>query len=74
MVWYMDDTVKPIGVLAPNRSTARKIGDEARPDEIPTAVINEDEGADVPSDEKLSTTSNPHRFIEEVLTPPNTIS
>lgn len=67
MVWYEDDTVAPVGVLAADRETAELIGSEARPDHQPTAVVGEDEGADIPADIKLSTLPNPKRYLSMVL-------
>lgn len=67
-VWYEDDTVPAVGVLAKDRGTASEIGGKARPGEVVTAVVAEEEGADIPHDKKeLSTLNNPQRFITAVL-------
>jgi hypothetical protein len=68
VVWYEDDTLPAVAVLAKDRRTASKIGENARHDEVVTAVVAEDEGADIPHDEKaLSTLTSPKRFIKTVL-------
>lgn len=68
VIWYDDDTVTPISAVAEDRQTAADIGAKARPDEELTAVIREDEGATITvADDKLSTHSDPTRFITEVL-------
>lgn len=66
MVWYEDDTVKPVGVLAENRKTAGEVGAEARPKNDVVAVVGEDEGADVPENRKLSTPENPKQYLSMV--------
>lgn len=70
IVYYQDDSVNPIGVLATDRHTAQKVASKARQAPQPMA-IREDEGAESDlkglTDDQLSTLDYPTRFIEEVL-------
>lgn len=56
---------KGIIIKAENRKTARKIGRKAE-DEIPDAVVREDEGATITDEEKeyAATESDPYKFEE----------
>jgi len=70
MVWYRDDQLDPVGVLASDRSTAATVGKKARGNEPVAAVIEEDEGAaddlaDL-ADEDLSTLTHPQRFMQTI--------
>ena len=70
MVWFTDDTLDPIGVAAPTRHAARRVGEQARTSGV-AAAVREDEGAATDltriNPEHLSTPDDPHRFIHEVL-------
>lgn len=68
VIWFENDEVSPIAAVASDRDTAWKIGQRARPNKEPTAVIREDEGANITvADKKLSTIGDPTRFITDVL-------
>lgn len=68
VIWYVDDTVRPVCALADSRETAIQIGEKARSDEDVIAVVSENEGGHIPTDKKkLSTLNNPKRFITAFL-------